>query len=113
MLSRGPNCNTTFVISFFVPYLFRKDDGPPAPTDNTVFVETIGPLTVGVSEFGGFANQSVVVAEAAKLEQQIQNSESLKVDEDNFGDQWFFAGYDPPFRLSGRHNEVWVPVVEL
>ena len=52
-------------------------------------------------------------AEAAKLEQQIQNSESLKVDEDNFGDQWFFAGYDPPFRLSGRHNEVWVPVVEL
>jgi hypothetical protein len=21
---------------------------------------------------------------------------------------FFFAGYDPPFRLTGRHNEVWV-----
>lgn len=20
---------------------------------------------------------------------------------------FFFAGYDPPFRISGRHNEVW------
>lgn len=27
-------------------------------------------------------------------------------------DMFVFAGYDPPFRLKGRHNEVWLRSVE-
>jgi SOUL heme-binding protein len=43
---------------------------------------------------------------------QISDSSDIAVDTtaENL-DTWWFAGYDPPFRVSGRHNEVWVPVV--
>lgn len=27
-------------------------------------------------------------------------------------DRWFVAGYDPPFRLTGRHTEIWIKAKE-
>jgi hypothetical protein len=40
---------------------------------------------------------------ARKLTEAL-DAEGLPYQSDSF----FFAGYDPPFRLTGRHNEVWV-----
>lgn len=105
----GPNCNSTFTISFFAPVAFQ-DVGPPNPTSPLVFVETIGPLTVAVSDFGGFASQEVVLAEAAVLEEKVSAAPSIQIDDAGYGNAWFFAGYDPPFRVANRHSEVWVPV---
>jgi len=108
----GPNCNSTFTISFFTPFSYQES-GPPSPTSSLVFIETIGPLNVAVSAFGGFDSQKVVIAEAAALEQKVSAAPSIQVDEAGYGDAWFFAGYDPPFKLTNRHNEIWVPVVAV
>ena len=67
-------------------------------------------LTVAVSEFGGFQNQQVVLAKAAALEVGVGASSGLDRNE-SFGESWFLAGYDPPFRLTNRHNEIWLPAV--
>jgi hypothetical protein len=43
------------------------------------------------------------VAEAAL----VANSTTVQLAD---GESWWFAGYDPPFRLTQRHNEVWLAV---
>mmetsp|Transcript_1440 Transcript_1440/g.3082 ORF Transcript_1440/g.3082 Transcript_1440/m.3082 type:complete len:223 (+) Transcript_1440:97-765(+) len=104
----GPNCNSTFIVSFFTPFLYQSGPPPPAPTSPLVFLETMSALTVAVSEFGGFQNQQVVLAKAAALEVGVGASSGLDRNE-SFGESWFLAGYDPPFRLTNRHNEIWLP----
>lgn len=106
----GPNCNTTFIVSFFVPFAYQ-DSGPPSPNSALVYIESREPLQVAVSEFGGFAPQAEVIAKAAQLEGEVEDAQTLELDP-AYPDIWFFAGYDPPFRLTNRHNEVWVPVLE-
>lgn len=35
----GPNCNSTFTVSFFVPWAYQTEEGPPKPTSEDVFIE--------------------------------------------------------------------------
>jgi hypothetical protein len=96
-------------VSFFVPFAYQ-DGSVPEPTSPLVYIEHREPLQVAVSEFGGFAPQAEIIAKAALLEGEVEDSPSLDLDP-AYPDIWFFAGYDPPFRLTNRHNEVWVPVL--
>ena len=108
----GPNCNTTFTVSFFVPFEYQTTEGPPKPTSEDVFIESIGPLNVAVSEFDGYAVQAEIIAKTVSLENDVEVSTDVTLDtSEDVVDTWWFAGYDPQFRLSNRHNEVWVPVV--
>lgn len=107
----GPNCNSTFTVSFFVPYKYQES-GPPAPTNPAVYIQSIGPLEVAVSEFDGYAVQKEDILKVAALEQDVVDSKDIE-DDTTAGDAWFLAGYDPPFRVTGRHNEVWVKVVDM
>ena len=68
----GPNCNTTFTVSFFVPFAFQTAAGPPKPTDPLVYTSTIPPMSVAVTEFGGFAKDKEYIAKAALLMQQVE-----------------------------------------
>lgn len=106
----GPNCNTTFTISFYVPYKYQTAAGPPKPTASDVFIQTIQPLYLGIAEYGGFASQKEDLAQATLLENQISESDDVAVDGST--ESFFYAGYDPPFRLTNRHNEMWVPIVK-
>jgi hypothetical protein len=106
----GPNCNTTFTVSFFVPYFYQLY-GPPAPTNTDVFLEAIGPLNVAVSEFAGFAEQKEIIGKAAALEEEVNESDDLVLDQSVQEGTWYSASYDPPFRLTNRHNEVFASVV--
>lgn len=108
---QGPNCNSTFVVSFYVPYLYQTAAGPPKPTSADVYIQTIGPKYVAVSEFDGFAVQDKAVAETVSLSKEVGNSEDVKQDTAD-PDTWYLVGYDPPFRITNRHNEVWLDVVE-
>ena len=104
----GPNCVSTFKVSFFIPFAYQSPAaGPPAPTSADVFLETIPAMEVAVSEYSGFTNEAATVPKAAELAAQVQNSSSLALADD---ESWWFAGYDPPFRLTNRHNEVWISV---
>lgn len=104
----GPNCNSSFTVSFYVPYMYQNEQGPPEPTSEDIFIGKIGPLEVAVSEFSGFTVQSEIIAKTVELEAEVSASSTVKADSNT--DIWYFAGYDPPFRITNRHNEVWIPV---
>jgi len=104
----GPNCASSFKVSFFVPFALQTPPAtPPKPTSSDVFIESIPAMTVAVAEFSGFAQQKTIIAKAAEEEALVNNS-TVVVKAD--GEAWWYAGYDPPFRLTNRHNEVFIPV---
>ncbi|XP_053317017.1 heme-binding protein 2 [Spea bombifrons] len=97
----GPACESTITVSFYIPP--EHQDDPPKPADTDVFIEERAELTVYVRSFGGFTNA------AKNQEQLLQLSESLKRDGKSFEETTYYtAGYDSPFKLFNRHNEVWL-----
>ncbi len=76
----GPNCNSTFTVNFFVPFEYQTDAGPPKPTSDLVYTSTIDAMNVAVSEFGGFAKQTEIIAKAAGLETAVSKSEDVNED---------------------------------
>lgn len=99
---KGPACKNSFTVSFFIP--FAHQASPPAPSDEAVFIESRPALDVYVSSFGGWARGSTYLSRAADAADALRGA-GVEIDEAFF----FTAGYDSPFRLSGRHNEVWLP----
>ncbi|XP_039549443.1 heme-binding protein 2 [Pimephales promelas] len=97
----GPTCESTFTISFFIPEEHQAD--PPKPTDADVFIENRKECTMFVRTYGGFTNSESSREELLKL------IESLKRDGMKFKEAPFYrAGYDSPFKLTNRRNEVWL-----
>ncbi|XP_050163361.1 heme-binding protein 2-like isoform X1 [Myiozetetes cayanensis] len=91
---------TDFKISFFVP--FEHQDSPPQPTDSDVFVEERKAAAIFVRSFGGFASPEKYAEEAEVLARTLRNRGQP------FHEDFFYtAGYDSPFKLFNRHNEVW------
>ena len=60
-------------------------------------------MEVYVLGFGGFANDNDYKIKATQLMTQLQAA-NIPFD----SNVWFTAGYDSPFTLVNRHNEVWV-----
>ncbi|KAK7101865.1 heme-binding protein 2-like [Littorina saxatilis] len=95
----GPNCESSFTVSFYIPTEHQED--PPKPTNPLVFIEDRPEFTAYVTKFGGFANDETWVQKAVELGNAIG-------DHSKFNDeQYYTAGYDPPFKPFGRTNEVW------
>jgi hypothetical protein len=104
----GPFCAANFTVSFFVPAAHRTQ--PPRPLDPAVFISTLPASSFYVTSRGGWAWEAdTAVAKAAAAVVKAARADgrptSLKK-----GMPLFVAGYDPPFRLRGRHTEVWVTV---
>ncbi|XP_061479966.1 heme-binding protein 2 [Rhineura floridana] len=97
----GPFSESTTTVSFYVPSQHQAN--PPKPSEADVFIETRPAITVFVRSFGGFAN-------AKKNQEEILAlAESLKRDGRSFQEKVYYsAGYDSPFKLLNRHNEVWL-----
>ncbi|NXJ73709.1 HEBP2 protein, partial [Trogon melanurus] len=91
---------TDFKISFFVP--FEHQDSPPQPTDSDVFIEERKAAAIFTRSFGGFASPEKY-AEEAEVLARILRHRGQPFHEDFF----YTAGYDSPFKLFNRHNEVW------
>ncbi|XP_013867004.1 heme-binding protein 2 [Austrofundulus limnaeus] len=97
----GPACESQFTVSFYIPDELQAE--PPEPSEPEVFVENRKEFTAYVRTYGGFANDNTRRDELLKL------TESLKRDGVEFVDTPFYtAGYDSPFKLTNRRNEVWV-----
>lgn len=99
---QGPFCKNNFTVNFFVPFEDQSD--PAAPTDKDVYISTLPEFTAYVKVYGGYSN----------LDDVQKYSEELGEDlvKDGLGDTFrkdvfFFAGYDSPFKLLNRHNEIW------
>eukprot|EP00667_Euglena_gracilis_P023655 EG_transcript_26804 len=97
----GPNCNTTFTVAFFVPFAFQAQT--PEPSSPAVFLEANPAGKVAVLSYGGRASgwetpRAKLLTLAAALQKQ-----GIAFDDSKYAT----AGYDSPFRLLNRHNEVW------
>ncbi|KAK7084288.1 Heme-binding protein 2 [Halocaridina rubra] len=99
--SAGPTCESTFTMGFLVPE--EHQNLPPPPSDKSIFIEERPTLTVYTRRFGGYTSDDIILKEARDLAEEIQKQNEPSV---NF-DQYYIVGYDPPFKLFGRRNEIW------
>jgi hypothetical protein len=96
----GPTCGNNFTVAF---YAGGEGTTPPSPTNPELFVRNVPERTAYVASYGGWASESTVLAKASQL------AAALTADGREFLDGVFLtASYDSPFRLLGRHNEVWL-----
>lgn len=99
--SDGPYCKSNFTISFFVPEKYQMQ--PPTPSAEDVFIEDSEAFTAYVASYGGWNSEEKVVKHASELF-ELLNKQGVEVE----SDKYYTAGYDSPFRLMNRHNEIWL-----
>jgi len=96
---QGPACESNFTISFFIPA--EHSANPPTPSDSNVFFSTIPAHRAYVKSFGGFASQNDWISAAAELDRALDSAHTYDTS------YYYTAGYDSPFTIFNRHNEVW------
>lgn len=77
----------------------------PKPDNAEVQFKTEAERTMAAITFGGFANDARIVEHKEKLFAALEREGIAHTG------QWSFMGYDPPYRLVGRRNEVVVELV--
>ncbi|MBN3289538.1 HEBP2 protein, partial [Polypterus senegalus] len=93
--------SSNYTVSFFLPASYQSN--PPAPTQSGIFIEEKRAMTVFVRSFGGFTSTQRNAENARLL------AESLKRDGRPYHEEFYYtAGYDSPFKLINRRNEVWL-----
>ena len=91
-------------MKFLVPAQYKMEE-LPKPANAEVRFATEQERTVAAITFGGFANDEKILAQKDELFKRL-----AAVGIQHTG-QWSFLGYDPPFKLFGRKNEVVVEVL--
>ncbi|XP_074650574.1 heme-binding protein 2-like [Tubulanus polymorphus] len=93
----GPACESNFTMSFYVP-----NTDAPKPTNKDVFFTEMPETLIYVRQFSGYyVRFDAWAQEAMKLAEAIGNEKA-------YDNSFFFtAGYDAPFKLFNRHNEIW------
>ncbi|EFX64407.1 hypothetical protein DAPPUDRAFT_334226 [Daphnia pulex] len=105
----GPNCESTFTMAFNVPAAFQDDT--PQPTESDVTIEERPEFKVLARTYGGFSNDRVTQQERQNLFDSLAEEDKQLVNQTG---PYYYAGYDPPFKLFYRRNEVWmIPQSEL
>ena len=69
-------------------------------------------MHVAVTEYDGYAFSPEITAKAARLNEDIEASSDVREDPSQEG-AFYFAGYDSPYHTTHRHNEDWVPVLDV
>lgn len=90
-------------MSFVMPSVY-KAEALPAPNDPSVKISTTSEEYVAAIQFGGFANDSNIKTNAEKLQQFLAEKGIHTTG------RYRFLGYNPPYQLVGRRNEVIIPV---
>ncbi|KAM9315384.1 heme-binding protein 2-like [Gastrophryne carolinensis] len=94
---QSPDDNST--MSFFVPPELQN---PPQPLDPNVYLESSPRVSFFVKSFGGYALEYQYSKQASRLAEELHTLGLA------FDDTFFIrAGYNDPFTLINRHNEVW------
>lgn len=96
-----PQGQSNFTVFFFVPFAYQSNTS--IPTDPNLSVVNLPALTAYVGEFDGYDSNEELQKETTKIKSAMTRYGVQFVEEYSFA-----AGYDPPFRVIGRHNEVWL-----
>jgi hypothetical protein len=108
VISRS-NDSYNWNIGFFVPAsLYPTLNHIPAPLPNSSLSIVPLPLTTfAVLEFGGFAQESDFVTNAATLRGFLAR-DNVQVANDEWNEVW--CQFDSPFTIFNRHNQVWIHI---
>jgi hypothetical protein len=97
--------DSTVTMKFMIPAEHDPKD-LPAPNNAEVRFITEQERTLAAITFGGFASDERILEHRDKLFAALQRAGLVHTG------QWSFMGYDPPYRLMGRRNEVVVELVD-
>ena len=90
-------------MSFVMPSSFNEEN-LPRPTDKAVKIEKTEDVYVAAISFGGYASDKKIREYSDKLRTLLDKKEI----------SWYgnfrYLGYNPPFQVFGRKNEIIVPV---
>lgn len=96
-------------VSFFVPSMYPTVSEVPVPTDKDVSLDEFPQaIKYAVILFGGFAEETDYQNYETKLLNYLKRDGVTVKDCPCYGTVW--AGYDSPFVLYNRHNEVMIRV---
>lgn len=99
---QGPACESDFTMDFFLTQDASKFSTYPRPNNTEVTIVTTPKLRAYVRSFSGyFRSYDAWRKEAMKLIADIGDQSKYDTS------AWYTAGYDSPFTLFNRHNEVW------
>jgi len=90
-------------MSFVMPTEYHKDN-LPIPNNSEVKIETTADEYVAAIRFGGFASDKDIKENKEKLES------ALKAKAISYYGNFRYLGYNPPYQLFGRRNEVIVAI---
>ncbi len=90
-------------MSFVMPSEYNTDN-LPKPNDSKVIIHKTGDEYVAAIRFGGFASDEKIGYYSQKLKELLEKNGI------NFYGNFRFLGYNPPFQLVGRKNEIIVSV---
>jgi hypothetical protein len=93
--------DTVSTMAFVMPAKYQMGD-LPKPDNAKVIIKTSEPEYVAVIQFGGFSSASKIEKHKAILEKALQEKGL------SYHGNFRFLGYNPPFQLFGRRNEVIV-----
>ena len=88
-------------MAFVMPATYKIED-LPSPNNSEIQIETVAPQYVAALLFGGFANTAKINKHKQKLQRLLQERGLSHVG--NFR----FLGYNPPYQLFNRRNEIVV-----
>lgn len=97
--------DTTSSMSFVMPSNFNKDN-LPLPNNSEIQIKESDPEYVAVLQFGGFATTAIINKYKAKLQELLQNKGI------SYYGNFRYLGYNPPYQIFGRRNEVIVAINE-
>ena len=98
-----PDSVFNYTMSFYIPSSLQ--DVPPQPLDPLVYIEERPGFEVVSKQFGGFPTDLVFNVEAAMLYVWAEE-EGLPVKDVPL----WTAGYDGPYVIINRRNEVWLEI---
>jgi len=107
----GPFCESTFVVGFYCPHKYQAPNPPPpSPSSSDIYLFDAPPTTKAVYKFPGYAMTWHQVLPAI-----LQCVDFIETELEPMGLAYVpnietVAGYDPPFKVNNRHNEIWIDV---
>lgn len=92
-------------MSFVMPANYNKDN-LPLPNNADVSIQTVPDEYVAAITFNGYASQETIKKYTAILENALQEKKL------SYYGNFRFLGYNPPYQLFGRRNEIIVSLNE-
>lgn len=93
--------DSTSTMSFVMPSNFQMEELPEPKSEKIRLHETGTAVTASIS-FKGYANDKVIQKKTKELKDRLR-SRGI-----HFRNDFRFLGYNPPYRVINRHNEIVV-----